>query len=97
MCSVLHARFCPLTQVIGAPLAASLMTLNGLLGLRGWQWLFILEGLPTMAFGVWLLRVLPESPSSAEFLTERERQWATERMEREQVGPVRERGLIRSV
>ena len=35
----------------GAPIAAMLLSLNGVLGLRGWKWLFLLEGLPTIAFG----------------------------------------------
>ena len=39
------------SQVAGAPIAAMLLSLNGVLGLRGWQWLFLLEGLPTIAFG----------------------------------------------
>lgn len=43
-------------QVLGAPLAAALLSLNGKLGLRGWQWLFLIEGLPTVAFG-FLLKV----------------------------------------
>ena len=43
-------------QVAGAPIAAMLLSLNGWLGLRGWKWLFLLEGLPTIAFG-FILRV----------------------------------------
>ena len=43
-------------QVAGAPIAAMLLSLNGVLGLRGWKWLFLLEGLPTIAFG-FILRV----------------------------------------
>ena len=39
------------SQVAGAPIAAMLLSLNGVLGLRGWKWLFLLEGLPTIAFG----------------------------------------------
>jgi hypothetical protein len=37
--------------VAGAPIAATLLSLNGMFGLRGWQWLFLLEGLPTIVFG----------------------------------------------
>ena len=43
-----------LSQVLGGPLAAALLLLNGTLGFHGWQWLFLLEGIPTMAFGVFL-------------------------------------------
>ena len=45
-----------IVQVAGAPIAAMLLSLNGVLGLRGWKWLFLLEGLPTIAFG-FILRV----------------------------------------
>ena len=41
-----------LSQVLGGPLAAALLLLDGTLGLHGWQWLFLCEGLPTIAFGV---------------------------------------------
>ena len=43
-----------LSQVLGGPLAAALLLLDGKLGLHGWQWLFLAEGLPTVAFGVFL-------------------------------------------
>ena len=56
-------RTCPkdtqsLRQIIGAPLAAGLLYMNGLAGLRGWQWLFIIEGCLTIIYGV-ILRVRP--------------------------------------
>ncbi len=41
-----------LSQVIGGPLAAALLLLDGTFGLHGWQWLFICEGLPTIIFAV---------------------------------------------
>lgn len=41
-----------LSQVLGGPLAAALLLLDGTWGLHGWQWLFLCEGLPTIAFGV---------------------------------------------
>ncbi len=41
-----------LSQVIGGPLAAALLLLDGTLGLHGWQWLFICEGIPTIIFAV---------------------------------------------
>lgn len=43
-------------QVIGAPLAAGILYMDGLGGLRGWQWLFILEGSVTAIYGI-LLKV----------------------------------------
>lgn len=41
-----------LSVVVAAPLAAGLMSMNGLGGLRGWQWLFIVEGLPSVLLGL---------------------------------------------
>lgn len=43
-----------ISQVIGGPLAAVLLLLDGTWGLAGWQWLFVLEGLPTIGLGVFL-------------------------------------------
>lgn len=41
-----------LSQVIGGPLAAALLLLDGTFGLHGWQWLFICEGIPTVLFAL---------------------------------------------
>jgi ACS family tartrate transporter-like MFS transporter len=62
----------PLSTVIGAPVSAALLDLNGG-GLRGWQWLFLLEGLPTVAAGVVGLRFLTDRPESAKWLAPEER------------------------
>ena len=52
-------------QVIGAPLAAGLLYMDGLGGLRGWQWLFIIEGLVTSIYGILLkVRPLPGFPAA---------------------------------
>ena len=61
--------------MFGAPVAASLLALDGLLGLAGWQWLFVVEGLPTIALGVYIARTLAPSPAQAAFLTPEEREW----------------------
>lgn len=61
--------------VIGSALAAGLLSMNGLLGLRGWQWLFLLEGVPAVVLGAVLWWCLAPSPGSAAFLTPDERAW----------------------
>jgi sugar phosphate permease len=59
-----------LTGIIGGPLAGFLLhTLSGTWNLKGWQWLFIVEGLPGMLLALLLLRVLRDSPASAEWLS----------------------------
>ncbi len=52
-----------------------LLKLNGHAGLSGWQWLFLSEGLPTIATGFSILFVLRDSPDDAEWLTGAEREW----------------------
>lgn len=58
----------PLAQVAGAPLAAGLLMTDGLLGFRGWQWLFILEGVPSVLLGIWMWFRLPSTPAEAAYL-----------------------------
>ena len=71
--------------VVGTPLAGWLMKMDGLAGLHGWQWLFLLEGLPPVLLGLAILRMglLPERPSDAHWLAPDERDWLTEELERD--------------
>ncbi|WP_186091091.1 MFS transporter [Burkholderia gladioli] len=55
--------------IIGSPLGAALMQLDGTAGLRGWQWLFLLEGLPTVLVGILLYFKLPDRPAEVGWLT----------------------------
>ncbi|KAL4428103.1 hypothetical protein ABPG75_002192 [Micractinium tetrahymenae] len=71
-----------LAQVLGAPLAAAILTMDGLAGLRGWQWLFLLEGAATVVFGAVLRFALAPSPAKARMLTHAEREWLVERQAR---------------
>jgi len=64
----------PISAVIGGPLSGALLELNGAYGLAGWQWLFLLEGLPSAVLGITVLTYLTERPSNARWLTEAERQ-----------------------
>jgi ACS family tartrate transporter-like MFS transporter len=57
-----------IASVIGGPISGALLELDGVLGLEGWQWLFIGEGLPAVAVGVWVLHALPGSPAEAAWL-----------------------------
>ncbi|RKP58675.1 MFS transporter [Pararobbsia silviterrae] len=60
--------------ILGNPLGASLMQLDGAGGLHGWQWMFLLEGIPTIVFGVVLFFILPDRPSLAKWLSRDEAQ-----------------------
>src|SRR5262247_3069865 len=54
--------------IIGGPISGALLTLNGFAGLAGWQWVFLLEGLPAVVLGFVVLRTLTERPHDAEWL-----------------------------
>ena len=62
----------PLAIIFGNPIGGLLMELNGTAGLQGWQWMFLIEGLPTIAMGVYLWFRLPDRPRSASWLTPEE-------------------------
>ena len=73
----------PMASFIGSPISALLLQADGLLGLRGWQWLFILEGLPTVLMGVACLFYLTDRPEHARWLSTDEREWLSQRMQSE--------------
>ncbi len=60
--------------LIGAPLSGALLSLDGFLGLQGWQWLFIVEAIPAVIFGCIVWRVLPNGPREARWLTAEQRE-----------------------
>ena len=61
-------------NVVGAPLSGAIMQFaDGTAGWEGWQWLFVLEALPSVVLGFVIWRVLPDGPSSAQWLTADER------------------------
>lgn len=72
----------PLSYVIGSPLAGVLLGLSWL-GLRGWRWLFILEGIPAVVFGIITLFYLTDWPHEAKWLQPDERAWITAQLQRE--------------
>ncbi|SOZ17452.1 MFS transporter [Cupriavidus taiwanensis] len=65
----------PVSIAIGAPLSTLILELDGALGIKGWQWLFIIEGLPAVAGTFAVLRWLPDRPALASWLTSEEREW----------------------
>lgn len=73
----------PLAQVLGGPIGGALLTLRGVAGLAGWQWLFLIEGLPPIILGSLALARLTERPPEATWLSSAQRAWLTERIARE--------------
>jgi MFS transporter, ACS family, tartrate transporter len=76
----------PAAGLIGSPVSGALMELNGLLGLRGWQWLFLLEGIPALVLGFITFRFLTDRPAVAGWLTADEREWLSSAIQQEQTG-----------
>ena len=72
----------PLSYVIGSPLAGALLGLSWL-GLAGWRWLFILEGIPALLFGIITLFYLTDWPHEAKWLRPEERDWITRQLQLE--------------
>ena len=67
----------PIAVAAGGPISTGLMELHGLFGLKGWQIMFIAEGLPTIVLGfVWYF-VTTNRPEQATFLTQQEKDWLT--------------------
>jgi ACS family tartrate transporter-like MFS transporter len=62
-----------LAGVVGGPVSGALLTMTGVGGLAGWQWLFLLEGLPAVVLGIVVLLYLPNGPADAPWLTPAER------------------------
>ncbi len=65
----------PLASVLTGAIAGALLDLQGKAGLAGWQWLFLVEGLPAVVLGIIFLVYLPAGPAQAKWLTEDEREW----------------------
>src|ERR1700678_3413538 len=65
----------PLSSVVMGSLAGWLLGLGGKLGLSGWQWLFMVEGLPAVLFSFVILKLLPDTPPKAAWLTAPEKAW----------------------
>jgi ACS family tartrate transporter-like MFS transporter len=70
-----------IANVIGGPMSGLLLTLDGVMGLAGWQWLFLVEGIPAILLGFFVLYYLTEGPAQAHWLTADERKWLIARME----------------
>jgi D-galactonate transporter len=63
----------PLATVVGGPVSGALLELHGLGGLKGWHWLFIIEGVPAVVLGLIALKFLDDRPEQANWLTAEER------------------------
>src|SRR5204862_7583945 len=83
----------PVSGVIGGPLSGALLSLNGVLDLTGWQWLFLVEGVPAILLGVIVLAYLTDRPETAHWLSSAEKDWLVSRLAAEH----RSRGAAHSI
>jgi len=70
----------PVAVAAGAPISTGLMGLDGLFGLKGWQIMYLAEGIPTILVGIATYFVLTNKPEQAKFLTVQERDWLVARI-----------------
>jgi len=89
----------PLSSVFMGGLAGALLNLQGRLGLAGWQWLFLAEGLPAVILSVAFLLYLPNTPAEAKWLTAEERDWLLDqlRADNSAIGERHAEGVFRAI
>ena len=76
----------PLSVVFGGPLSGWIMqSMDEYRGLHGWQWMFVIEGLPAVLLGFVVLWFLTEKPSEAKWLSQQQRDWLSQRIDAEHV------------
>lgn len=83
----------PISFLVGGPLSIWLLQLHGIWGLEGWQWMFLIEGLPACILGLVTLRVLANRPEEAKWLSGEERLAIKEMIAQERAGTQENHGF----
>ena len=76
----------PFASTVGGPLSSLILQMDGTYGLRGWQWLFLLEGTPATVLAFAVLAFLPSSPNDAPWLNAEEKRIVAARLAAEKIG-----------
>ncbi len=89
----------PLSSAVMGSLAGWLLGLNGRMGLTGWQWLFLAEGIPPILYSLVILRGLPDGPAHATWLTQEEKTWIARQLDADnaQAHLGREAGVLQAL
>jgi ACS family tartrate transporter-like MFS transporter len=74
----------PLSSVLGAPVSGMLLGMDGVMGMKGWQWLFILEAVPAVLLSVVVFFYLTDRPADAKWLAPDQRTWLATRLDMEE-------------
>ena len=73
----------PVANAVASIVSAAILGMDGVLGFKGWQWIFILEALPAVLLGLVILKVMTDKPAYADWLADDERAWLQARIEQE--------------
>ena len=74
----------PVSLAIGSPISTAILEMNGIAGLKGWQWLFLIEGAPTLLLAAIVLLAVPDRPREARWLAEDQKRWLDQTLAEEQ-------------
>ncbi|MFE1599263.1 MFS transporter [Methylobacterium sp. ID0610] len=86
----------PISVVLGSPISSALLEMDGILGLKGWQWMFIIEAIPAVVLGVVVLFYMTDRPEKAKWLPDDQRDWLVAQMSEERAlkQPTAKHGLV---
>src|SRR5262245_59784337 len=83
----------PLAVVVGGPVAGLLLAMDGMFGLHGWQWLFLLEGAPAVILGIIVWLYLPDGPAQARWLAPPQQAWLADKIAEEHTAATARHGV----
>ena len=84
-----------IAPVIGGPVASLILRLDGVLGVHGWRWLFLLEGLPPLLIAIAVIFLIPDCPAQAHWLNDDEKHFIAQRIAQEDAS--KEKDVIRAL
>jgi MFS transporter, ACS family, tartrate transporter len=73
----------PVANALASIVSAAILEMDGILGIKGWQWIFIIEAIPAVILGLFIFRVMTDKPARADWLAEDEKNWLQARIEGE--------------
>ena len=73
----------PISVALGAPISTSILGMDGFLGVAGWKWIYIMEAIPTVIIGIFVLLLMTDKPAKARWLSAEERDWLVTTLEHE--------------
>ncbi|MGA2994306.1 MFS transporter [Bradyrhizobium sp.] len=73
----------PVANAVASIASSAILDMDGMLGVRGWQWIFIIEAIPAVLLGLAIFRIMTDRPGHAEWLADDERSWLQTRLDGE--------------